>query len=117
MSDETDSQLEDTLVTWVLEVGVTVVRGLTPSAAKTSVTADCGLSRRSYQLTFRLPWASTFRSAGKKCKLPTIPSLSSFTGEACTRESVPRLKLCSRMSPSGFLRASFQTMLTVLFTS
>src|SRR6516164_4891152 len=113
INDELLSQLEDTFVTRVLKLGVLVVLGCTPRAANTSVYAVLGLRRRSNQLTLRLPEASTLRNAGRKCNVPIPVSLLSLTGADWTAVRVPRSKLWSRISPKGFVRASFHTTLTV----
>ena len=93
MSEDATSQLDDTFVTRVLNLGVPVVLGFTPSAAKTSVSAELRLSRRSYQETLRFPLASELRKAGRKCKVPFAESLLSFTGAVWTGVRLTRSKL------------------------
>src|SRR5215471_3544500 len=111
MSDVLVSQFEATLVIWTLDGGVLVVSGLTPSAPSTLVFAVVGVARE-YQVTSSRPAAVAVRSAGNMCRPPEA-GRSRTTGCAWTGPSEVLLKLCSRMSPSGWKRVSFQTMLTV----
>src|SRR5216683_3326464 len=112
MSELTASQLEEASVTRWLELGVLVMRGLIATAAYTSVSAVLGFRRRSYHEMLSLPLLSAL-IAGRKWKVPTMLSLLIFTGAPVGVSELPRLKLWSRMSPPGLLRASFQTILTV----
>src|SRR5215469_1545033 len=111
MSDVLVSQFEATLVIRTLEDGVLVVTGLSPSTPSTSVLAAVGVERE-YQVTSSRPAAVAVRSAGNMCRPPEAGRLRT-TGFAWTGRSEDLLKLCSRMSPSGWKRVSFQTMLTV----
>src|SRR5437763_9018088 len=115
MSDESTSQLLGTLVTKVALLGVLVVSGLRLNAANTLGRAVVG-ELRSYHETFKRPFASALRSAGRKCR-PPLEWLLSLRGALWTGERLPSAKLCIKMSPSGCSRASFQTMLTVPYLS
>src|SRR3989441_6761486 len=109
----TDNQLEEMSVTRRLD-GVLVIRGLIATAANTSVSAELGFSRRSYHEMLMLPELSGFLSAGIKWNVPNTVSLLSLIGAKLVGVSEgPKLKVWSRMSPPGLLRASFQTTLTV----
>src|SRR5438105_499762 len=110
MSEETAFQLDGRVVTSVLLVGVPVIRGLTLSAAVTSVNAVFA-DPRLYHETLMLPCSSVLRTPGRKCQPAVL--LLSRTGLDCTPERLTSLKLCRRMSPARWKRASFQTMLTV----
>src|SRR2546428_10953606 len=111
-SELTANQSEAVSVTRWLD-GVLVIRGLIDTAANTSVNAVLGFRRRSYHEMLILPKLSAFLNAGKKWNVPNTVSLLSLTGVNPVGVSEPRLKLWSRMSPPGLLRASFQTTLTV----
>src|SRR6516165_8200328 len=111
MSDVELSQSEAMLVIRTLDDGVLVMSGLTPSAPSTLVLAVVGVERE-YQVTSSRPAAVAVRSAGNMCKPPEA-GRSRTTGCAWTGASEAVWKLCSRMSPSGWKRVSFQTMLTV----
>src|SRR6266850_5031977 len=109
----TDNQSEEMSVTRRLD-GVLVIRGLIATAANTSVSAEFGFSRRSYHEMLMLPELSGFLSAGIKWNEPNTVSLLSLIGAKLVGVSEgPKLKVWSRMSPPGLLRASFQTTLTV----
>src|SRR5215472_2445861 len=101
----------DVLLVMVMLLGVLVVLGLTPMAALTAVSAvpADGLE---YQATSRLPLLLATRRPGRNATPPRC-ARSSVTGLCCTRFNEPSLKLCSKMSPCGWWRASFHTMLTV----
>src|SRR5258708_30048266 len=92
--------------------GVAVVLGLTPIAALTLVFAVRG-DDLEYQATSSRPLRLATRSPGRKAR-PPLCGRSSTVGLGCTSPSDPSLKLCSKMSPFGWKRASFHTMLTVL---
>src|SRR5215469_5765679 len=102
MSELLTSQF-DVLLVMVRLLGVRVVLGLTPIAALIAVSAvpADGLE---YQATSRLPLLFATRRPGRNATPPRC-ARSSFTE--------PSLKLCSKMSPCGWWRASFHTMLTV----
>src|SRR5262252_4209884 len=91
--------------------GVAVVTGLTPTAAATLVLAVV-TDARVYHVTSSRPESLGVRSAGRNDN-PPLCGWSSITGVAWTGLSEFWLKLCIRMSPKGWNRASFQTMLTV----
>src|ERR1700694_3557546 len=110
MSEETAFQSVGSVVTLTLS-GAQWVSGSTASAAHTSVRAP-GSPRRSYHDTLSFPFASALRKAGKNFHLK-FGSLLSRIGFEVLGDRVPRAKLCSRMSPVGTRRASFQTILTV----
>src|SRR5437660_6028222 len=113
ISELTDNQSEEMSVTRWLD-GVLVIRGLIDTAANTSVNAVLGFRRRSYHEMLILPRLSAFLSAGRKWNVPNTLSLLSLTGNNPIGVSEwPKMKLWSRMSPPGLLRASFQTTLTV----
>src|ERR1700730_792948 len=99
MSKTERSQFDATLVIRVSDAGAARVRGLTAIAAYTLV-SDVATELRENHETSSFPLASAPRSAGRKFSAPAT-GLSSTTGTACTGASEPRLKLCSRMSPSG----------------
>src|SRR5215470_1429448 len=113
MSEETAFQSDETLVTRML-CGVAVVRGFTSTAAVTSVTAVFAEARL-YHETLKRPFWFTLRRPGRKCQPPR--SALSTTGAPVTFPRVPRFMLCIRISPAGWKRASFQTILTVLEAS
>src|SRR5690349_6641195 len=115
MTDTLVSQFEATLVTRTLDGGVLVVSGLTPSAPSTLVLAVADVERE-YQVTSSRPAAVAVRSAGNMFRPPEA-GRSRTTGCAWTGPSEVVWKLCSRMSPSGWKRVSFQTMLTVPYRS
>src|SRR5215470_10535598 len=115
MSDVAASQSEGTVVMRTLDGGVLVVSGLTPSTASTLVRAVVG-DVREYQATSSRPAAVAVRTAGNMCTEP-VPGRLRITGCAWIGASEAVSKLCSRMSPSGLKRASFQTMLTVPYRS
>ena len=112
ISELTANQSEDVSVTRWLD-GVLVMRGLIATAANTSVNAVLGFRRRSYHEMLILPELSAFLNAGRKWNVPNPLSLLTFTGFPVGVSELPRWKLWSRMSPPGFLPASFQTILTV----
>src|SRR5438270_14054651 len=64
---------------------------------------------------FRLPLASALRRAGSMCQPPVLELMR--TEAVCTLAKLLRLKLCKRMSPARWKRASFHTILTVLSAS
>src|SRR5215467_1743182 len=111
MSELLVSQFEATLVIRTLDGGALVVTGLSPSTPSTLVFAAVGVERE-YQVTSSRPAAVAVRSAGIMCRPPEA-GRSRTTGCAWTGASEDLWKLCSRMSPSGWKRVSFQTMLTV----
>src|SRR5215472_12996190 len=110
MSEELTSQSEAALVIRRFG-GVAVVTGLTPTAAPTLVLAVVA-DARVYHVTSNRPELLGVRSAGRKDS-PPLCGWSSRTGLAWTGLSEFLSKLCRRMSPKGWNRASFQTMLTV----
>ena len=77
--------------------GVAAARGETPNAASTFVTVVVPVAR-SYQLTLSLPEPSTLRSAGMKCRPPSL-RLSWISGDAGLR--LASEYDCMRMSPNG----------------
>src|SRR5215472_2527954 len=109
MSELLTSQLLVLLVMVMLR-GVAVPLGLTPTAILTLVRAFL-TDAQEYQATSSLPLWFAVRTAGRKARPPACRS--STTGLLCTSLSVPSLKLCSKMSPLGWKRASLHTMLTV----
>src|SRR6266567_2854324 len=114
MSEETAFQSVAMVVTRVLCAGVTAVSGLTSSAAVTSVTAVLA-ELRLYHETFNTPFWFELRRAGRKCHPPV--SMLSLTGELVVAPRLTREKLCKRMSPTAWKRASFQTILMVPLAS
>src|SRR5215469_9484382 len=100
MSDVLVSQFEATLVIWTLEDGVLVVTGLSPSTPSTLVSGVVGVVREC-QVTSSRPAAVAVRSAGSMCR-PPEGGRSRTTGCAWTGVSEDLLKLCSRISPSGW---------------
>src|ERR1700693_4919100 len=107
MSEETAFQSDAMVVTRLLCTGVTAVSGFTSTAAVTSVTAVLA-ELRLYHETFNRPLWFELRRAGMKCQPPV--SVLSLTGPACAPR-LTREKLCIRMSPTAWKRASFQTIL------
>src|SRR5262252_4624437 len=101
----------DVLLVMVMLLGVRVAAGLTPIAALTEVSA-VPTDALEYQTTSRLPLLFATRRPGRNASPPRC-ARSSVVGLCCTRFSEPSLKLCSKMSPFGWWRASFHTMLTV----
>src|SRR5258708_34374081 len=91
--------------------GVAVALGLTPIAALTLGSA-VRTDDLEYQATSSRPLRVATRSAGTMVS-PPLCGRSSPVGLRCTRWSEPRVKLCSRISPFGWKRLSFHTMLTV----
>src|SRR5262249_32895720 len=110
MSELLTSQF-DVLLVIVMLRGVLVVLGLTPIAARTEV-SPVPADALEYQATSRLPLLLATRSAGRNARPPRC-TRATVTGLCCTRCSEPSLKLCSKMSPFRWRRASFHTMLTV----
>src|SRR5215831_3556881 len=115
MTEVALSQFDATLVIRTLARGPVLVRGLTPMAASTLV-FGVGADAREYQATSSSPALVAVRTAGNMCTPPEA-GRSSTTGTAWTGRSEPRRKLSSRMSPSGWKRASFHAMLTVPYRS
>src|ERR1039458_3645719 len=108
MSEESLSQSDVAVVIVVAEAGVAVARGLTPITAVTDVTAEFAFVREDHD-TSRLPAVAATRRAGRK--FDASAAGLSPTGALCTGVSEPSLKLRSTMSPSGWGRVSFHTML------
>src|SRR5712691_437275 len=106
MMDVALIQFDLTVVIRVLDDGVVVVTGLTPSAASTLVFAVVA-DFREYQVTSSSPALLAVRIARNMCRPPVATRLST-TGSGWTGWSEPVLKLSSRMSPSGWNRVSFQ---------
>src|ERR1700731_763031 len=100
MSEVELSQLEATLVMRVSAAGAVAARGSMPIAAYTSV-LEVVEDLRENQVTSSLPLASAARTAGMKFRAPAT-GLSASTGGDWPGASLPRLKLCSRTSPSGW---------------
>src|SRR5215467_13633077 len=100
MSDAASSQFDGTVVIRTLDGGGVDVRGLTPIAASTLVFTVAAVVRE-YQATSRSPLLVAVRIAGNIC-MPPEAGWSSTTGTGWTGLSEPSVKLCSRMSPSGW---------------
>src|SRR5262249_28796228 len=91
--------------------GVLVANGLMPTAALTPVNV-VRADGREYQATSSRPFLFATRRAGNIDRPPPC-GRSSTVGPFSTRASDRSLKLSIMMSPFGWLRVSFHTMVTV----